>query len=62
MEDKMASIISRKAADAVPKEKKFKKFKITLEFNDRDDALGFAAAIEDHDIGVAKELVSRATK
>ncbi len=56
----MATLIKRAAKNVEPKAKKFKKFKITLEFTDRDDAIAFAGAIQDYDDDLSKDVVELA--
>jgi len=59
----MATLIKREPKAGVePKAKKFKKFKITLEFTERDDAVAFAGAIADYDDGLSKDVVELAHK
>ena len=56
----MAELVERKKrSDAVtkaPVEKKMKPFKVTLNFTDKIDALGFALCIEDHSPDVAEYI------
>ncbi len=58
----MANIVSRKksAAPKEPKVKKFKNFKLTIEFTDRDDAMAFAEAINEYNHDIATTVVENA--
>lgn len=58
----MPAIVSRKDKLDQPKERKFKPFKKTIAFDDRDDAFEFASIIEGSYPEIAKEIVLSATR
>lgn len=56
----MPSVISREKKVTEPKVKKFKPFKITLNFDNREDADNFASVISDEYLTIAREVVAKA--
>jgi hypothetical protein len=58
----MPTVVQRTTKDGSVKERKFKKFKITLDFTDKNDAMDFANAVNDIAPQVAAEIVLKANR
>jgi hypothetical protein len=58
----MPTLVQRKSKDGTVKVLKFKKFKIVLDFDSRDDAMQFADSINPIAPEVAQEIVFRASR
>jgi hypothetical protein len=58
----MVEIVQRKTKSGEVKERKFKPFKVTLDFTDRDDAYAFAEAVNDIAPAVAADIVLKANR
>jgi hypothetical protein len=59
----MAELVvrTRKAnPEKAPKEKKFKPFKVTLEFTSREDAVEFGMAMKDYNDDISKHITEKA--
>lgn len=59
----MATIIKRKKKETAQKQpliKKFKKFKLALEFDSRNDAMDFASAVQQYSDDISKEVTELA--